>query len=250
MSAYEALAASYDRLTDDVAYGAVADYLEQLLRERHAAPETVLDLACGTGSLSVLLASRGYRVLGADLSEDMLAVAYEKALALPDNRPFFIHQSMQALQLPYEVDCVVCCLDSLNYLTDPADCRQAIRRVWEALRPGGVFLFDVNTPEKLRAMDGQVFLDEDEDVYCVWRAEFDEAEKICAYGMDIFQRHGTLWSRSFEEHLEYAYEPAELAAYLREAGFTDIACYGDRSLQPPAAGAQRIYFAASKEQEA
>ena len=247
MSAYEALAASYDRLTDDVAYGAVLDFLELLLRERGKQPESVLDLACGTGSLSILLAQRGYRVLGVDLSEDMLSVAYGKAMELEENRPYFIHQSMQKLRLPYQVDCVVCCLDSLNYLTDPADCREAIRRVWEALAPGGVFLFDVNTPEKLRAMDGQVFLDEDDDVYCVWRGSFSEEERICTYGMDLFQRVGPLWHRSSEEHLEYAYTPEELRGFLDEAGFTGISVYGDRTLQPPRAGEQRIYFAANKE---
>ena len=105
MSAYEALAASYDRLTDDVAYRATADYLERLLAAAGKRPKSVLDLACGTGSLSMVLAERGYRVLGADLSEEMLAVAYGKAMALPkDKRPYFIHQAMQRLRLPFAVD--------------------------------------------------------------------------------------------------------------------------------------------------
>lgn len=247
MSAYEALAASYDRLTDDVKYGEVLRYLEQIWKEKGKCPETILDLACGTGSLTVLLAKNGYRVLGADCSEDMLAVAYQKAMDIEENRPYFIHQSMQKLRLPYEVDSVVCCLDSLNYLTEPSDCRETICRVYDALAPGGIFVFDVNTPEKLRAMDGQVFLDEDDDVYCVWRAEYSEAERICAYGMDIFQRTGSLWRRSFEEHLEYAYDSAQLLGFLRDAGFADVSVYGDRSLLPPAPGEQRIYFAACKE---
>ena len=248
MSVYEALASSYDRLTDDVAYEAVLNYLESLFHKLEVKPESVLDLACGTGSLSVLLAQRGYRVLGADISEDMLAVAYEKSMAMEgENRPYFIHQSMQKLRLPYEVDCVVCCLDSLNYLTEPEDCRKAIRRVYDALAPGGVFLFDVNTPLKLRSMDGQVFLDEDDDVYCVWRASWSEEERICAYGMDIFQRTGKLWHRSAEEHLEYAYEPDQLRSYLEEAGFTNITVYGDRTMLPPEEGEQRIYFTACKE---
>jgi len=247
MSVYESLAASYDRLTDDVSYGEVLAYLEQIFLIRNKKPESVLDLACGTGSLSVLMAEHGYRVLGADISEDMLAVACSKTMHMEENRPYFIHQSMQKLRLPYQVDCVVCCLDSLNYLTDPEDCRKAIRRVYDALTDGGVFIFDVNTPEKLRAMDGQVFLDEDDDVYCVWRASYSDEERICAYGMDIFQRTGKLWHRSCEEHLEYAYEPEELIAYLKEAGFTGITVYGDRSMLPPAEGEQRIYFAAYKE---
>ncbi|MBQ1280947.1 MAG: methyltransferase domain-containing protein [Oscillospiraceae bacterium] len=247
MSAYEALAASYDRLTDDIAYRQTLAYIEQLLAEKGKQPQKVLDLACGTGTLSVLLAERGYQVLGADISEEMLAVAYEKTMELAENRPYFIHQSMQKLRLPYKMDCVVCCLDSLNYLTKPADCKKAIERVYASLEQGGIFIFDINSPEKLRGLDGQVFLDEDDDVYCVWRAEFDEGTNICSYGMDIFQRHGPVWTRSAEEHLEYAYTVEQLLGYLRGAGFTEISVYGDRSLLPPAEGEQRIYFAACKE---
>lgn len=110
-----------------------------------------------------------------------------------------------------------------------------------------MFVFDVNTPEKLRAMDGQVFLDEDENVYCVWRGAFDEAENICYYGMDLFQRRGKLWSRSQEEHREYAYTMEELQAYLAEAGFGRVTLYGDLCHRPPEAGEQRVYFAATKE---
>ncbi len=247
MSAYEALAASYDRLTNDVDYPAVLAYLRQLLDAMGARPETVLDLACGTGSLSVLLAQAGYRVLGADLSSDMLMEAYDKALELPEEqRPFFICQPMQELELPEPVDCVVCCLDSLNYLTEPADCEQTMRRVYEALAPGGAFLFDVNTPYKFRSLDGQVFLDEDEDVYCVWRAEFDEAANTLDYGMDLFQREGDLWRRSFEEHREYAYGLEELRRMLAQAGFTDVRVYGDRTMCAPGRTELRAYFAARK----
>ena len=135
MSAYESLACSYDALTQDVPYEAVLDYVETLLRRRGAAPETVLDLACGTGSLSVLLAQRGYRVLAADASEDMLAMAYDKAAGL-ENPPFFICQRMEQLTLPAPVDLVISMLDSLNYLTDPADARTAMARIYEALTPG------------------------------------------------------------------------------------------------------------------
>lgn len=247
MTAYTSLAEAYDRLTQDVDYARILDFLETLLHAQGKRPQTVLDLACGTGSLSVLLAERGYRVIGADMSEDMLCVASEKANALEDNVPFFICQRMERLRLPEPVDCVVCCLDSLNYITDPAGCRRALRRVYEALRPGGIFLFDVNTPEKLRAMDDQIFLDEDEDVYCVWRGCFDEETRICSYGIDLFVRQGSAWERSFEEHREYAYTLQELQAYLGEAGFSDVRMYGDRRLAPPAAGEQRVYFSACKE---
>ena len=140
MNAYTSLAASYDRLTNDVPYPQILEFLEALLQAENKHPESVLDLACGTGSLSVLLAKKGYRVIAADMSEDMLTEAQSKADELEENRPFFICQRMERLRLPEPVDCAVCCLDSLNYITDPAACKKAIGRVWRALAPGGIFL--------------------------------------------------------------------------------------------------------------
>lgn len=246
MSVYEALAFSYDSLTQDIPYEEMLTYMETLLQRHHLKPETVLDLACGTGSMSVLLAKRGYQVLGADLSEDMLAMAWEKASELEENLPFFICQPMEELQLPYEVDWVVCCLDSLNYVTEPDKVQQALGRIYDALAPGGALIFDINSPEKLMGLDGQIFLDENDDTYCVWRAEFDREENICYYGMDLFQREGELWQRSFEEHREYAYSVEQLTGYLSQAGFSIVEVYGERSLEAPKKGEQRIYFYAQK----
>ncbi|MBE6975521.1 MAG: class I SAM-dependent methyltransferase [Ruminococcaceae bacterium] len=245
MDAYKCLAASYDRLTNDVDYEATVEFYMQILKKEGLNPRTAVDLACGTGSVTVLLAQKGLQVVGVDLSEDMLTVAAGKAMDL-ENCPMFICQPLQELRLPRGVDLAVCALDSLDYITDPADCAEAIRRVYKVLNPGGIFIFDVNTPEKLRAMDGQVFLDEDDDVYCVWRGEFDEETNICSYGMDLFQRQGEVWRRSFEEHREYAYSREQLAGYLKDAGFTHIRVYGDRRFEAPAAGEQRIYFKARK----
>ena len=168
MGAYENLAASYDRLTNDVDYEGTVAFYEEILAREGLKPRTAVDLACGTGSVAILLAKKGLKVTGVDLSEEMLTVASQKAQTL-ESPPMFVCQSLQALRLPRAVDMAVCALDSLDYLTDPRDCAEALRRVYKALNPGGIFLFDVNTPEKLRAMDGQVFLDEDDDVYCVWR---------------------------------------------------------------------------------
>lgn len=245
MDAYHALAVSYDRLTNDVDYKATVDFYMQLLRKEGVSPKTAVDLACGTGSVAILLAQMGIRVTGVDLSEEMLTVAMQKAQQLP-HMPTFVCQPLQELRLPRAVDLAVCALDSLDYITDPEDCRAAIHRIYKVLNPGGCFIFDVNTPEKLRAMDGQVFLDEDDDVYCVWRGSFDEQTNICSYGMDLFQRSGNIWHRSFEEHREYAYSAEQLVGYLKEAGFTGIRVYGDRRFEEPAEGEQRIYIKARK----
>ena len=149
MSAYEALAGCYDELTYDIRYEKTLTFFERLCAREQVQPHLVLDLACGTGSLSMLLAGRGYRVIGADLSEDMLAEAERKARELPEgSRPFFICQPMQRLRLAEPVDAVICALDSLNYLTRPDDCRKTLRRVYNALKSGGLFVFDINTPHK------------------------------------------------------------------------------------------------------
>ena len=245
MNAYHALAVSYDRLTNDVDYEATVDFYMQILAKEGLKPRTAVDLACGTGSVALLLAQKGMQVTGVDLSEEMLSVAFQKALE-QENRPMFICQPLQKLHLPVAVDLAVCALDSLDYITDPANCEMAIKRIYRALNPGGCFIFDVNTPQKLRAMDGQVFLDEDEDVYCVWRGEFDESTNICSYGMDLFQRQGEIWHRSFEEHREYAYTQQQLVSYLRQAGFTHIEVYGDRRMDAPKPEDQRIYLKARK----
>ena len=245
MDAYHALAASYDRLTNDVDYEATVEFYMEILRREGMSPRTAADLACGTGSVTKILAEKGYDVIGIDMSEEMRTEAQQKTQDM-QCPPRFVCQKLQELRLPRGVDMAVCALDSLDYITNPDDCAEAIRRTYKALNPGGIFIFDVNTPEKLRAMDGQIFLDEDDDVYCVWRGEFDEQTNICSYAMDLFQRDGKVWHRSYEEHCEYAYSRQQLTAYLKDAGFTHIEVYADRKLEEPGAGEQRIYFKARK----
>ncbi len=245
MNAYKNLAESYDRLTNDVDYEAVLDFYKAILKKENLQPRTAVDLACGTGSVGLLLARDGMDVTGVDMSSEMLCMAAQKAQEQGCSVQF-VCQKLQELSMPRGVDLAVCALDSLDYILDPADCQKAICRIYRVLNPGGCFIFDVNTPQKLRAMNGQVFLDEDDDVYCVWRGEFDEGTNICSYGMDLFQRRGDVWQRSFEEHCEYAYTQEQLRSYLRQAGFTDIAVYADRSFSAPDAQTQRIYMKARK----
>ena len=246
--AYENLAGCYDQFTRDVDYVRWADYLERHFARSALPIHTVLDLACGTGSLTLELARRGYEMIGVDQSEEMLAQAAEKCRQASEIPPLFLHQSMDKLDLYGTIDACVCCLDSVNYVTSPQKLERAFQRVHSFLMPGGLFVFDVNTPDKLRALDGQVFLDESADAYCVWRADYSARRRVCTYGMDLFTLEPDgRWSRAEELHEEYAYEPDELEALLVRAGFSRIKQYGERKLRAPKAGEGRIFFAARKE---
>ena len=246
--AYEYLAQCYDQFTEDVDYGRWADYVEKHFARSKLPIRTVLDLACGTGSLTRLLAQRGYEMIGADLSEEMLAQAAEKCRGVGDPEPIFLHQAMEELDLYGTIDACVCCLDSVNYVTRSGKLARAFQRVHTFLMPGGLFLFDINTPDKLRDLDGQIFLDENEDAYCVWRADYSPRRRVCTYGMDIFQRtEGDLWHRWEEVHEEFAYQPEELEDLLRQAGFRQIKQYGELRMRAPREGEGRIFFAARKD---
>ena len=245
MSSYEVLARYYDALTEDVGYIRRADFVEKLLRRSRLPVRTVLDLACGTGSMTYLLAQRGYELIAVDGSEDMLSAAREKCADLPGEPPLFLHQEMPRLDLYGTVEAAICCLDSLNYLTSPKDVQKTFFRLRLFVEPGGILVFDINSPGKLQGLDGQVFLDEREDVYCVWRTEFEKRSKICSYFMDIFTRQGDgSWRRSLEEHRQRSYQVEELKAWLMEAGFVNIRTYGDCRMSGPREGEERIYFSA------
>lgn len=240
MSGYGALAASYDGLMADGAYRRRADFLERLFRKSAIPVRSVLDLACGTGTIACLLAERGYQVIAADGSEEMLTQAMAKASCLEGPPPLFLHQAMPRLRLIRPVDAAVSTLDSLNYLTRKGDLRETFRRVHRWLKPGGQFIFDVNTPHKLRRMDGQMYMDETEESFCVWRTFFSEKTRVCTYQVDLFQlRPDGAWEREFEEHRERAWEAEELRQYLAEAGFGQAVITGDLSMGPPAADEDR-----------
>ena len=248
MRSYDFLAGCYDELTTDVGYSAWADYIQAHFEKKGLPGRTVLDLACGTGSLTWELARRGYEMIGVDISPEMLAEAAAKE-GETEVAPIFLCQSMDKLDLYGTIDACVCCLDSVNYVTDPKKLRKAFERVYLFLMPGGLFLFDINTPSKLQGLDGQVFLDETEDAYCVWRAEYSRRSKICSYFMDIFRldEESGLWERGEELHRERAYEPEELADWLRQAGFREVRLYGNLKMRAPKEGEDRIFLVARKD---
>ena len=222
MSAYGFLADIYDSLTGDVPYEEFADYYEGIFAESEKKICTVLDLACGTGTMTCLLASRGYEIIATDASEEMLSVASEKVRGLTGcTPPLLLCQEMADLDLFGTVDAAICCLDGMNYVP-PEDLSEIFRRLALFVEPEGILVFDVHTPERLHSLDGQIFSDERDNLLCIWHASFDGNENALFYDMDIFVREGNLWRRESEEHIEYAHELSALSEKLAAAGFKEI----------------------------
>lgn len=244
---YRFLAGSYDEFTTDIDYTKWADYLERHFHRLGLPGRIVLDLACGTGSLTCQLARRGYDMIGVDHSPDMLAMAQDKISQLEcSTPPILLCQPMEQLDLYGTMDACVCCLDSVNYVTDPAKLREAFQRVHLFLMPGGLFIFDTNSLEKYQAMDDQIFLDETEDSYCVWRVDYAAETRECSYFMDIFRRQGNLWQRGEELHRQRYYPREQLHSFLTQAGFTQVEEYGAFTMASPQPGESRTFFVARK----
>lgn len=220
MSAYGPLAFWYDRLTLDIPYEAFADFYEKEFSADGGEFKILLDLCCGTGTLTWLLAERGYEMIAADASPDMLMQAASKAaeVSVP---PLFLCQDASALDLYGTVDAAVCSLDGMNYIPE-SELPEVFHRLHLFVRPGGLLIFDIKTPEWFKSVDGSVSVDETEDMLCLWRAEFDTEENAICYGMDIFSKSGSLWRRDSEEHIEYAHSPERLAELLEIAGFENV----------------------------
>lgn len=219
MSSYAGLARWYDELTADVPYEEIADFYEAAFSEHSRPVHTVLDFCCGTGAMTGILARRGYDMTATDASSDMLAEAAAKLSQLSfAEPPLLLCQEASQLDLNDTVDAAVCCLDSINYLP-PEELDAVFARLALFVSPGGLLIFDINSPERLRSLDGGTFVDEREGLLCLWRAQIDEQLQALVYGVDLFSQRGRLWSREQEEHVEYIHEPEQLLRHLEQAGF-------------------------------
>jgi len=244
MSQYHQLAPAYDALTRDVDYPAFANYIEWQLSRKTGGVKLVLDLCCGTGTLTHLLAERSYEMMGVDASVDMLAEASGKNSAAPIP-PVFLCQSMERLDLYGTIDACISTLDSINYITDPALLQAGFDRVHLFLEPGGLFLFDINRPETLQAMDGQLYLDETEDTYCTWQGSYQN--DLLRFDMDLFRKEGKHWRRYEEQHLQRAYPLQTLEQMLRQAGFVTVEQFGNLKKEAATESDSRVFFAAWKD---
>ncbi|MCL1806120.1 MAG: class I SAM-dependent methyltransferase [Oscillospiraceae bacterium] len=235
---YEHLAPHYDALMRNLDYGGYADYLLRLAggSEDDRRPRRVLDLACGTGRLAEALCERGCDVVAVDNSVEMLSVAQGRGCGA-----LFLHQDIVELDLYGTVEAAFCTLDALNYLETPKQFCKTLERVRLFLEPGGVFVFDLLTPDALAARNGAVFMADAEDVYCVWHCLWHSP--LIRQDITLFAREdGGLWRRYDEVHTERAYELDYAEEALKEAGFQTVRRYGMMEGKPPDQGDERVVF--------
>ena len=244
MSGYGDFAAFYDALTQDVDYAAWADYLLAVFDRHGGAHGQLLDLACGSGSLSLELAARGVDVIGVDASQDMLAIAREKAEDMGAS-VMFLCQDMRALDLYGTVEGAVCTLDSFSHITETADLQEILRRLGLFVAPSGLLVFDVNTPYKHReVLADNAFVFEEDEFVCVWRNHYSDARCEVTMRLDFFLKEDEAYQRYTDEVRERAYAMATWKKLLAAAGFDLLAVYGERDFDPPAVDAQRWVFVA------
>ena len=278
---YSAIASAYDRFNADVDYIRWSEFLEACFeRFLPARPEIVLDLACGTGRMTFPLADRGYDMIGIDGSAEMLAEAFDKnaertdrlfeeacaALGIdPDGTdtdaamealakhpaPLFLQQDMRDFELYGTVDATVCCLDSLNYLCGDGDLLACLKCIYLYLAPGGLLVFDVNSPYKFAHTYGSnayILEDEDEDgraVFCGWQNAFDPESHLCKFYLSLFSENEEgVYVRSDEEQTERCFDEAELRSALDEAGFDLCGMYADFDFSPVTDTTERWYVVA------
>ncbi len=250
---YDAIARVYDKLNKDINYSVWADFVEKcFLKYMPNKPSLVLDLACGTGRMSIALSKRGYDMIGVDISEDMLSEAY---LRSEGHGILYLKQDMCSFELYGTVGAVVCCLDSINYLLSENDVFKCFSTVHNYLDPDGIFLFDINTPYKFENIySDNAYILEDELVYegedipsavfCAWQNQYDISSGICDFYLTLFEEENGKYIRSEEHQRERCYTLTAIKALLEKSGFEYLDCFGDFDFTAPIKNSERWYIAA------
>jgi len=254
---YDVIARVYDKLNAEIDYKAWADFVESAFnRFLPEKPSLVLDLACGTGSMTTELATRGYDMIGVDGSEQMLSIASERAYVnFGEENEYrlpilYLLQDMRSFELYGTVGAVVCCLDSINYLIDDGDLKKCFSTVHNYLDPDGVFLFDVNTPHKFKNIYGDnAYILEDEvdgeGVFCGWQNSFDAESRICEFSLTLFSEdEDGRYVREEETQRERMYDMEELKEALLSCGFEWLGAFGGYDFKSAAESDERWYIAA------
>ena len=247
---YAALSAVYDQLNGEIDYGAWADYIDRQIKA-HAkiAVTLVLDLCCGTGNMTLALDRRGYDMTGVDLSPDMLRIALEKARdAGRDDRILFLCQDMLDFELYGTVQAVVSCLDSVNHIDGAADFKKLLALVHNYLEPGGLFIFDVNSPYKFKKIYGDnAYILEADGVFCGWQNLYDEKTRICEFYTTVFtENKDGGYTRRDDYEREYCLTQKQIERMLRAGGFELVALHGGVDGGAPNAKSERLYFTARR----
>ena len=239
MSSYNTFAQFYDHLTENVDYKVRSNYISGFFSEYGNGGKKVLDLACGTGSITKHLTEMGYDVIGIDLSEEMLTAAKEKC---PEC--IFIKADMTDFTLPDQLDFCLCSLDAVNHLTEFQQVCNCFKCVGNALNSGGLFVFDVNTQYKHREVLGDnTFIYDEEDFFLSWDNHY--TDDIIEIYLDFFVFNGKNYDRFSENFSEKAYSTAQLICAL-EKDFEIIGIYDELTLDTPKEDSERIYFVCKK----
>lgn len=250
---YGAISSVYDNINLSVDYVAWADFFEKCFDKfLTTRPELVLDLACGTGSMTLELAKRGYDMIGVDGSSDMLNVAYDRKydLDLPCD-VLFLLQDMREFELYGTVGAITCCLDSVNYLTGEGELDKCFSLVHNYLDPDGLFLFDVNTPYKFEKIYGSnTYVYDESDCggnsFCVWQNYYDNETKLCDFSLTVFEKEegSELYSKREELQTERCYSREEIENSLYKNGFELIGIYSNFEFTPVNDTDERWYIVA------
>lgn len=240
MASYNIFAEFYDDLTQNVEYEKIAKYVSSFFKKYYPSGKTVLDLACGTGTLSKLLNEEGYNIIGIDLSDDMLCIASSKSV---DNASF-IKGDISSFALPQKVDYCVCSLDSINHLKSIEQVGECFNCVYNSLVDGGIFVFDVNTVYKHKnVLNDNTFVFDEENFFLSWDNEY-LGENTVRILLDFFVFNGVNYDRFSEEFCEKAYEISELENKLNK--FKILGVYDELTLTEPKNDSERIYFVCKK----
>jgi len=245
LTQYTILAQYYDALTEDVPYDAMAERLWGILEKAILRPRLVLELGCGTGSMSRRLSERGLELIAVDSSPDMLALTRDKcgALTVP---PVLVCQDMAELDLYGTVQAAISTLDSVNYLPDVTALERTFAKVSLFLESRGLFIFDIKTPALFGQMAGTASVQEGEGFLCAWQYGYQEASGKAAHVIDLFVKNGGNYRRYTETHRQRAFTRLQIEAALRKARLKPVEVYQDYSVRPAGEEKGRLLFVAEK----
>ena len=243
MEAYTSFARVYDTFMDNVPYKEWADYLGKILKEYGIDDGLVLDLGCGTGSMTEMLASSGYDMIGVDNAEEMLEIAMEKKVE-SGHDILYLLQDMQEFELYGTVRAVVSVCDSLNYITEEEELEHVFALANNYLDPKGIFLFDMNTVYKYQTMIGNTTIAENRDEGSfIWENSYDEETGINTYELALFlPREDGLYEKDEEVHYQRAYSLEKIKELIGKAGMELLAVYDAYTLEPPKEDSGRLTF--------